>query len=221
VEYDPNKSTFLSVDPLAEKYPNMGGYVYCANNPIKFIDIEGKDIYLFIYASKDTESGAGHVAMAIGQNPDNLTYYSHYRKQDGGGQKVNKVGLKAISSDYEKKNFKHGQTAAPTLVIRIKTSEDIDKKMMETSDENITSTWTLMSNNCADVAKDALNVAEVSEGVAFGVSTPNELVEDLFENNKELVGNKTISVIKGDLKEYLKNEPNSVNQVIFGKDEEL
>jgi len=34
----------LSVDPLAEKYPNMGGYVYCANNPVRFVDPDGKEI---------------------------------------------------------------------------------------------------------------------------------------------------------------------------------
>ena len=33
----------MSVDPLAEKYPNVGSYVYCVNNPIRYIDPTGMD----------------------------------------------------------------------------------------------------------------------------------------------------------------------------------
>lgn len=34
---------WLGVDPLAEKYPNVTGYCYTMDNPIKFIEIDGKD----------------------------------------------------------------------------------------------------------------------------------------------------------------------------------
>lgn len=36
---------WLSVDPMADKYPNISPYAYCAWNPIKLIDPNGKDIY--------------------------------------------------------------------------------------------------------------------------------------------------------------------------------
>ena len=35
------------MDPLAEKYPNISSYVYCADNPIKYIDIDGRDLVYF------------------------------------------------------------------------------------------------------------------------------------------------------------------------------
>jgi N-glycosylase/DNA lyase len=36
-------SLWLNVDPLAEKHPNIGGYVYCINNPILLKDPDGRD----------------------------------------------------------------------------------------------------------------------------------------------------------------------------------
>ncbi|MDQ6469900.1 RHS repeat-associated core domain-containing protein [Flavobacterium sp. LHD-80] len=41
--YDAKTSLWLSGDPLAEKYPNVGAYVYCLNNPTVFVDPDGKD----------------------------------------------------------------------------------------------------------------------------------------------------------------------------------
>ncbi|WP_430612253.1 RHS repeat-associated core domain-containing protein [Flavobacterium sp. JP2137] len=41
--YDPKTSLFLSVDPLAEKYPNWNPYAYTFNNPINFIDPTGME----------------------------------------------------------------------------------------------------------------------------------------------------------------------------------
>ena len=40
--YDPKTSVWQSVDPLTEKYPSLSPYAYCADNPIKFVDIDGR-----------------------------------------------------------------------------------------------------------------------------------------------------------------------------------
>ena len=36
---------FLSVDPLADKYPSISPYAYCAWNPVKLVDPNGEDWY--------------------------------------------------------------------------------------------------------------------------------------------------------------------------------
>ena len=36
---------WLSVDPMADKYPSLSPYAYCAWNPIKLVDPDGEDIY--------------------------------------------------------------------------------------------------------------------------------------------------------------------------------
>ena len=47
---NPKTSLWYGMDPLAEKYPNIGGYVYCTSNPVTLIDPNGKEI-------KENESG--------------------------------------------------------------------------------------------------------------------------------------------------------------------
>ena len=41
---NPRTSLWYGVDPLAEKYPSVGAYVYCVGNPIKYIDPNGTKI---------------------------------------------------------------------------------------------------------------------------------------------------------------------------------
>ena len=35
---------WLSVDPMADKYPNISPYAYCAWNPVKLVDPDGRDV---------------------------------------------------------------------------------------------------------------------------------------------------------------------------------
>ncbi|MBE6318192.1 MAG: hypothetical protein E7081_04380 [Bacteroidales bacterium] len=44
--YDPILARFTTQDPLAEKYPWLSPYNHCANNPLRFVDRDGKQIFL-------------------------------------------------------------------------------------------------------------------------------------------------------------------------------
>ena len=44
-QYNPITARWDRVDPLAEKYYSVSPYVYCVNNPMKYIDIDGKDVW--------------------------------------------------------------------------------------------------------------------------------------------------------------------------------
>ena len=37
---------WLSVDPMADKYPGVSPYAYCAWNPVKLVDPDGRDVYI-------------------------------------------------------------------------------------------------------------------------------------------------------------------------------
>ncbi len=39
-------TSWLSVDPMSDKYPSISPYAYCAWNPIKLVDPEGREVYV-------------------------------------------------------------------------------------------------------------------------------------------------------------------------------
>ena len=44
--YDPHISLWITTDPIKNKYPNISSYCYTANNPVRFIDPDGRIIKL-------------------------------------------------------------------------------------------------------------------------------------------------------------------------------
>jgi len=45
--YDPKTSIWLGVDPLEEKYPSLSPYAYAADNPVIYIDPDGREIEVY------------------------------------------------------------------------------------------------------------------------------------------------------------------------------
>ena len=43
--YDPVSVIWTGQDQLAEKYPGISPYAYCGNNPVKFVDPDGRKVY--------------------------------------------------------------------------------------------------------------------------------------------------------------------------------
>ena len=41
--YNSDLSIWLSVDPMSDKYPGLSPYTYCANNPVRLVDPDGRD----------------------------------------------------------------------------------------------------------------------------------------------------------------------------------
>ena len=64
---------WLSVDPMANKYPSISPYAYCAWNPVKLVDPDGREIYLGQYSDSKTrkyrpngkENRAGTIAWIL------------------------------------------------------------------------------------------------------------------------------------------------------------
>ena len=87
--YSSDLSIWLSVDPMADKYPSLSPYTYCANNPVKLVDPNGEDV---IILSSDGQNSYKYVN-------GNLTNVKTGEKYEGGDdfldnacEKLNNIG---------------------------------------------------------------------------------------------------------------------------------
>ena len=46
-QYDPAVGQFTSMDPLCEKYYHISPYAYCAGNPVKYVDPDGREPHIW------------------------------------------------------------------------------------------------------------------------------------------------------------------------------
>ncbi len=65
--YNPVIARFISIDPLCEKYYSISPYVYCMNNPVKYIDPDGRSPYYDLsgrFLGTDEEGFSGQILIA-------------------------------------------------------------------------------------------------------------------------------------------------------------
>ena len=94
--YSSDLSVWLSVDPMAAKYPHQSNYVYCSNNPIKVIDPNGEDEW--------EVNKSGHIRHVDGSEgtPDKLFVVRGFGKKrfkeriDGEGLNVDADLMKGL-----------------------------------------------------------------------------------------------------------------------------
>ena len=51
--YDMIVPRFITIDPMAEKYPSISPYAYCAGNPIRYVDPTGMIVQMFGSATEE------------------------------------------------------------------------------------------------------------------------------------------------------------------------
>ena len=94
--YDSDLMTgWLSVDPLADKYPSLSPYAYCAWNPIKLVDPDGEEIAMNTDWYKNNRTGdvrwaPGHNKTITDMNGDTYSNIGEtYSYQTNNGEYVN------------------------------------------------------------------------------------------------------------------------------------
>ncbi len=68
---------FISRDPLFEKYPTFSPYTYCANNPVKYVDPDGRDTLFFSHNGYFEKKlpGGDNIGMIRGRNGEYATKF--------------------------------------------------------------------------------------------------------------------------------------------------
>ena len=95
--YNSSLSIWLSVDPMVDKYPGVSPYTYCANNPVRLVDANGREIsthtdkdgnvlavyddgYLGIFKHTDKEVTEFYNGTTFENNLDELVGFTFYKK---------------------------------------------------------------------------------------------------------------------------------------------
>ncbi len=59
-------TSWLSVDPMADKYPGLSPYAYCAWNPVKLVDPDGREIWIGHYSENKVSKYDPNIKYAKG-----------------------------------------------------------------------------------------------------------------------------------------------------------
>ena len=85
--YDQTISRWHSMDPLAEKYYSISPYAYCANNPVKYVDPDGMDLYRY-----DDETGTMILVEKTDDDFDQIGKFKYDKKTDSYTLRTNRKG---------------------------------------------------------------------------------------------------------------------------------
>ena len=139
---------WTTVDPLAEKYYNISPYAYCLNNPVLFVDPDGRKVYKFgfsysmssgIFGATVKLLGIGvGVTYSPGAAKQELSFYVSYNTEN---KKVG-VGATHTKTIIESGNsvtvgpFKHSESNEKAEVLDANTTTGVTKTVDNTFTES-------------------------------------------------------------------------------------
>ena len=181
--YDSDLMTgWLSVDPLADKYPSLSPYAYCALNPIRVVDPNGDSCAILLVS--DAVCDFGHMAILV-QGDDNMWYlYSKNGDDDGDLKRVfgeiqgtiddqpcldpktkKEAEFESIEkfmeSSFNTLNHDGKGDKYYTDYFVLPTTEQQDIDIIDNMNKKLDQKYNLFFNNCSEAVVYALNKAGV------------------------------------------------------------
>lgn len=134
----------MSVDPLCEKYYWISPYAYCMNNPVKFVDPDGKEVFLFATYLPTTDGKtkssvplATHTFIVV-RGKDNVDHYYAYGGENGISGKLGKFEYQQDKQVFkDQKEGNENPNLKNVISVPIPdgmSSEDFDKKVIATAE---------------------------------------------------------------------------------------
>ncbi len=74
--YDAATSRWLTVDPKASKYLGLSPYNYCLNNPLRNVDLDGKEVTVPVYVGVETNFTGHAYILSVDDNTGATTSWS-------------------------------------------------------------------------------------------------------------------------------------------------
>ncbi len=167
-------------------------------------------VYVLVWGSTQTESGAGHTSIAF-SDPHGIRYYSSYTRSDGG---IIDTLLCEVNEIFNLDSIIGTQASSPGLILSFDVNEKEYREMRSTASKKATKRWKLFSLNCADFVKCAFKKTNYDGGYAFLISTPYEFIHDLTDHNAGAFKEGRIHTVKGVVSVFLKNEPRAIPFVL-------
>ena len=203
--YDAALGRFTTVDPLVEKYYSMSLYTYCLNNPIQYVDNDGKKPRIYVETK-----GFGHVFITTGSGQNTTVYtYGRYgdvtwNKSSSASSARNGEGVLIIMKGKEALGYiKNEVTKMEARVYEVSSGNDekVDKhfgNMFDSSDKKpskksysdaenarVVDEYDLLDNNCTTKSLEAINVGTNGEFDIESTSPSNLDTKLYYENKKD------------------------------------
>ena len=98
--YDPAVGLFTQIDPLCEQYPHLSPYAYCAGNPVRYVDPDGRKILYKDMSEEDEKSWRKYLDNICQQSDLFATLY----QQLSASKEIYMISLVNLSANNGSKN---------------------------------------------------------------------------------------------------------------------